>query len=252
VIALSRHFQRSVLTLQADSALRSLAVLALVVTLLTAWVAWFARARVGVYAASDSARLQVDREPHPVGAPMGGRVMTTSLAVGRLVEAGEVLIELATSARLAFDVEQRRIRAPIRGTLAEISPLRAGTMVATGERICTIVPEGILKVVALFQPSVALGRVRAGQPARVRFDGFPWTQYGSTTARVSNVAAELRDGRIRVELTFDAGVLTSIPRIPYQHGLTALVDVEIERVSPATLVLRSAGLWPHERATTTQ
>jgi membrane fusion protein (multidrug efflux system) len=152
---------------------------------------------------------------------------------------------LATSARLTYDVEQRRIRAPIRGTLAEISPLRAGTMVTSGERICTIVPDGTLKIVALFQPSEALGRVRPGQPARVRFDGFPWTQYGSTPARVSNVAAELRDGRIRVELTFDSGVLSEIP---YQHGLTALVDVEIERVSPATLVLRSAGVWTHERA----
>jgi membrane fusion protein (multidrug efflux system) len=156
---------------------------------------------------------------------------------------------LATSARLAHDVEQRRIRAPIRGTLAEISPLRAGTMVVSGERICTIVPEGTLKVVALFHSSVALGRVRPGQSARVRFDGFPWTQYGSTPARVSNVAAELRDGRIRVELTFNPGVLSEIP---YQHGLTALVDVEIERVSPATLVLRSAGLWTHKRAATAQ
>jgi membrane fusion protein (multidrug efflux system) len=162
-----------VFTLKADSSRRSLAVLALVVALLTAWIAWFAGARVAVYAVSDSARLQA------------------------------------------------------------------------------IVPEGILKIVALFQPSEALGRVRPGQPARVRFDGFPWTQYGSTPARVSNVAAELRDGRIRVELTFDAGALTTIPGIPYQHGLTALVDVEIERVSPATLVLRSAGVWTHERAAPT-
>ena len=177
---MSGQFPRSVFTLQADSSRRSLAVLALVAMLLTAWVAWFARARVAVYAASDSARLEVDREPQRV------------------------------------------------------------------------VPDGMLKVVALFHPSEALGRVRPGQRARVRFDGFPWTQYGSTPARVSNVATKLRYGRVRVELSFDPGVLTEIPRIPYQDGLTAVVDIEIERVSPATLVLRSAGLWTHDRTAITQ
>jgi hypothetical protein len=160
--------------LQAHNSLRSVAVLALVVTLLTAWVAWFSGARVAVYAASDSARLQIDGDPHPAAKPQ-------------------------------------------------------------------------LSVVALFHPSAALGRVRSGQLARVQFDGFPPAQYGSTPARVSNITPELRDRRVRVELTFEPGVLS---RIPSQHGLTALVEIEIERVSPATLVLRSAGVRTHERATT--
>ena len=110
-------------------------------------------------------------------------------------------------------------------------------MLAAGTRLCTIVPSGDLRIVALYPPAVALGRIRPGQQARVRLEGFPWTQYGSPTARVSSVAGEARDGTIRVELTLESRTAG----IPLQHGLPAEVDVEVERISPVALVLRTIG-----------
>jgi multidrug resistance efflux pump len=123
--------------------------------------------------------------------------------------------------------------------------LKVGAMVQAGDRICTIVPDGALKVVAFFRPSVALGRIQNGQTARVRLDGFPWTQYGSATARVTNVSGEVRDAQIRVDLSLDT---SSDSAIPFQHGLPAEVQVEVERVSPAALVLRSVGRQLHVNA----
>jgi membrane fusion protein (multidrug efflux system) len=145
---------------------------------------------------------------------------------------------LAASERLDYQIQQRQVRAPISGTLAEVAALKVGEMVQAGDRVCTIVPDGGLKVVALFRPSVALGRVRSGQPARVRLEGFPWTQYGSATARVTNVSGEVRDGQIRVDLALAS---TGESAIPLQHGLPAEVQVEVEQISPAVLVLRSVG-----------
>jgi multidrug resistance efflux pump len=145
---------------------------------------------------------------------------------------------LAASERLDYQIDQRQVRAPIAGTLAEVASLKVGGMVQAGDRICTIVPDGALKVVAFFRPSVALGRIRDGQSARIRLEGFPWTQYGSASAQVTNVSGEVRDGQIRVDLRLD---LSSDSSIPLQHGLPAEVQVEIERISPASLVLRSVG-----------
>jgi membrane fusion protein, adhesin transport system len=145
---------------------------------------------------------------------------------------------VAASDTLDYQIEQRQVRAPIAGTLAEISALKVGGMVQPGDRICTIVPDGMLKVVALFAPSAALGRVHEGQSALVRLEGFPWTQYGSAHASVSHVSGEVRDGQIRVELALSRDADSAIP---FQHGLPAEVDVEIERVSPMTMVLRSVG-----------
>jgi membrane fusion protein (multidrug efflux system) len=145
---------------------------------------------------------------------------------------------VAASERLDYQIQQRQVRAPIAGTLAEVASLKVGGMVQAGDRVCTIVPDGVLKVVALFRPSIALGRVRNGQSARVRLEGFPWTQYGSAEATVTNVSGEVRDGQVRVDLALDT---LSDSSIPFQHGLPAEVQVEIERISPASLVLRSVG-----------
>jgi membrane fusion protein (multidrug efflux system) len=380
---MSGHFARSLRTLETDNPRRNLVLLLLAVALLGLWGAWFVMSRVSVFAVTSEARLEVDREKHPVATPVAGRVVAVNFVVGRFVRAGEILLELdataeelaqkekqvqltpaasqigllrdelsaeqrafeeerqsgktslaesevrarnslataqfaaeeakrlaslqqsgliseldalrakntaaereaearsadlasqrlirdleareqnrlahiarlkreiaslegdraealAASNRIGYDIEQRTVRAPISGVLAEISPLRVGSMVTAGDRICTIVPEGTVKVVALFPPAVALGRVQVGQVARIRLDAFPWTQYGNAFGRVSSVAGELHEGEIRVELALDQN---ANPALPLQHGLPAEVNVEVERVSPATLVLRSIGAY---------
>jgi multidrug resistance efflux pump len=144
----------------------------------------------------------------------------------------------ATVERLAHEIERRRIRAPMAGRLGEVAELRTGSVVREGDRLAAVVPLGDLQVVADFLPPSALGRVRPGQPARLRLEGFPWTQYGSLAATVSRVASEVRSGRIRVELSVDS---KGASPIPLQHGLPGTVEVQVERVTPATLVLRAAG-----------
>jgi membrane fusion protein (multidrug efflux system) len=347
------------------------------------WASWFAAARVGVYAVSATARLEVDREHHPVGAPVAGRVVSVGVTVGQRVSAGDVLVSLdataeqlaqseeqarlepvnsqiallgdqldaqvkaleeeehaagaaiaeanarvsqsqtaarfaaeeaarlatlhttglvseldalrarnlaaeredearsaafaaerilrefdvrqqdrrsdvarlrreraqlqgikaeasAAASRIGHDIDQRTVRAPISGTVAELAPLTAGSVVGAGDRLGTIVPDGEVRVVAFFSPSEALGRIAPGQPARVKLDAFPWMQFGTATALVAKVAAEPQDGQIRVELTLQP---EQAEGLSLQHGLPAEVEVEVERVSPATLVLRSVGAY---------
>ena len=61
---------------------------------------------------------------------------------------------------------------------------------------------------------------------------------GSLMATVARVSSEVRDGGVRVELTIDPGQHTSIPM---QHGLPGSVEVAVERISPARLMMRLAG-----------
>lgn len=143
-----------------------------------------------------------------------------------------------TIERLQDEVDRRWIRAPIDGKLGEVAPLRIGAVVHEGEKLAAVIPAGKLRVVANFDPPAALGRIRPGQHARLRLEGFPWAQYGSVSATITNVASEIRDGSIRVEMALDANPGS---RIPLQHGLPGSVEVEIETLSPANLVLRTAG-----------
>jgi membrane fusion protein (multidrug efflux system) len=143
----------------------------------------------------------------------------------------------ATIKRLEYDIDRRRIRAPISGRLGDCAPVRPGSHIAEGQQLGVILPPGKLQIVAEFLPS-ALGKVRPGQHAVLRLKGFPWAQYGTVSALVSRVAGEIRDGKVRVELAVTS---PSRSRIPFQHGLPGSVEVQIDRVSPAALILRSAG-----------
>jgi membrane fusion protein (multidrug efflux system) len=144
----------------------------------------------------------------------------------------------ATVDRLKNEIERRRIRAPVSGRIGEVAELRVGSVVDEAQRLAAIVPPGELRVVAEFLPPAALGRIRPGQKARLRLEGFPWAQYGSLAATVSSVGSEIRGGRVRVELAVHPDPASAIP---LQHGLPGAVEVNVERLPPASLVLRAAG-----------
>jgi membrane fusion protein, adhesin transport system len=151
---------------------------------------------------------------------------------------GDALAAESTIARLHEQIERHVVRAPVSGTVADLPVLRTGAYVAAGQKLATVVPHGGLIIVADFAPAAVLGRIHPGQPARLRLDGFPWAQYGMIDARVLRVAGEVRDGLVRVEFE---PAKQGAPKLALQHGLPGSIEVGIEQVSPAQLVMRAAG-----------
>jgi membrane fusion protein (multidrug efflux system) len=152
---------------------------------------------------------------------------------------GEQAVTTRGVARLEHEIQRRLVRAPVAGVIGELSQLRVGTVVREADALGAIVPhDGKLQIVAEFPPAAALGRILPGQPAWLRLEGFPWTEYGSFRAQVLRVAAEAREGTIRVEL----GVLPSSGQAALlQHGLPGSIEIQVERQAPSTLVLRALG-----------
>ncbi len=151
---------------------------------------------------------------------------------------GSAETSAAAARRLEEEIGRRQIRSPAAGRLGEVAKARAGSVVAAGDHLATVIPIAELKVVAGFPPSDALARVRQGQPAQLRLDGFPWTEFGSLASEVTRVSGEARDGKLWIDGSVVPGPESAIP---LQHGMPGTLVVEVERVSPAELVLRAAG-----------
>lgn len=154
-----------------------------------------------------------------------------------VAQEGEIDGAGAALERLLFEIQRRTLRAPCSGVVADLTPTPPGVALVAGQKVATVVPEGQLRGVAQFVTATALGRVRVGQSAVVRLDAFPWAEFGTLSAQVAQVAAEPQGGRVRAELAF----VDAAPRLPIKHGLTGTVEVEVERVAPLVLLLRSAG-----------
>jgi membrane fusion protein, adhesin transport system len=142
--------------------------------------------------------------------------------------------------RLAYEIDRRRVRAPIDGTVGESEILRIGAVVQEGEKLASIIPAGHLFVAAQFPPNAAFGRIRTGQSATLRLEGFPWAEFGSVSATVARVAQEVRDGNVRVELNIEA---KSSFRGRLEHGMPGTLEVAVERLTPLSLALRASGRW---------
>jgi multidrug resistance efflux pump len=96
---------------------------------------------------------------------------------------------------------------------------------------------GASTIVAQFSPAVQ-GRIQPGQMARLRLDSYPWLQYGTVAAVVTTVPRTPREGWLEVRLS-----IAQEPPAPIalDFGMTGVVEVAVEQVSPAELLLRTAG-----------
>jgi membrane fusion protein (multidrug efflux system) len=152
----------------------------------------------------------------------------------------------ATMGRLQFEIERKTLRAVVSGSVADLSPVPVGSTLDQGQKVAVVVPEGSHRVVARFSPSEAVGRVKPGQQGIVRLDAFPWTEYGVLRIQVGQLAHEPQEGLVRAELL----VHGKNDAIPLGHGLTGSVEIELEELPPARLLLRSAGQLMAPAATT--
>ncbi len=183
-------------------------------------------------------RLQVAR----TRAEVSERVATMRVELARTIRTEaelqrELAAKVAAIATLDHQIEQHTLRAPIAGTLGGVVPLQPGAVLTRGSVVAVVIPDARLRIVARFAPA-SVGRIRPGQPVRMRLDGFPWTEYGSLRGEVEAIASEVEEGLVRVESS-----LTEDPqsRIPAEHGLVGAVEVTVETVSPAALLLRTVG-----------
>ena len=178
-----------------------------------------------------------------LGSEKGLRVATRRAGMARLEQeiarlTGQRQVAEARVRLLEQEIALRQVRAPISGKIEALVDLRPGAVVEAGTRLGSVVPVGGLRAVAFYDAATSVGRVLPGERARLRLLGFPWTKYGSIAATVNRVGNDARDGQIRVEL-----LLAPSPgsHIPLQHGMPATAEVEVERISPAGLVLDAAG-----------
>ena len=143
----------------------------------------------------------------------------------------------AEISRLETELQRKVIVATQTGRLVKAAPIREGAMLPLGARIGTIITEGDVQIVALFS-GASLSRLRIGQPCEMEVARFPRLIFGTRGCEVASISTELDNGMARVELRPRR---SESEEVPFQHGMRGKVQVEVERVSPIELGMRTAG-----------
>lgn len=102
--------------------------------------------------------------------------------------------------RLAQELEKSRhrqglaeLRAPADGVVKDLATQSAGTVLAPGAVLMTLVPEGEPLLAEVWLRNQDAGFVRAGQPARLKLASFPFQRYGMLEGRVLRISADSTD-----------------------------------------------------------
>jgi hemolysin D len=128
--------------------------------------------------------------------------------------------------------ERTRLRAPVTGVVEQLAVTTVGQVVTSGQALLTIVPpEAPLEIEAMIL-NKDVGFVRAGQPAIIKVDAFPFTRYGTLDGTVTKISADAVDMRNAPNLSEAAATVRPQGAPPASSSASAP-----EMAFPATVTL---------------
>jgi len=101
--------------------------------------------------------------------------------------------------KLRYRQSLAELRAPADGVVKDLATHTAGSVLAPGAVLMTLVPEGEPLVAEVWLQNQDAGFVRAGQPAKIKLASFPFQRYGMLDGRVLRISADATDRTERAE-----------------------------------------------------
>ena len=98
---------------------------------------------------------------------------------------GEIAQTQSIIAGLEYQVQQRVIYAPITGTVFKLPVKKPGAVVQMGQTIAQIAPKGSPLVLRGKMSSSESGLLEVGLPVKIKFDAFPFQDYGVVPGRLT-------------------------------------------------------------------
>ena len=91
---------------------------------------------------------------------------------------------------LKLQLEQRIVRSPIDGIIFEFPVSKPGEVVQPGQRIAQIAPKNTGVILKASMPIQDSGFLKVGMPVKVKFDAYPYQEYGIVEGEVAWVSPD--------------------------------------------------------------
>ncbi len=101
------------------------------------------------------------------------------------------------------------VNTPVTGKLSYLKPLNKNQFVQTGDLLFAVVPENETYVGIINIPAKGFGKVKTGQAVRIKFDKFPYQEYGQVHGVIRNISLLANEDTYRAEVELPRGLTTS-------------------------------------------
>jgi hemolysin D len=91
---------------------------------------------------------------------------------------------------LQLQLRQRVMRSPVDGTIFQLAVKTAGSVLQTGQEIVQIAPQGADFIFRAEMPTQESGFLRVGMPVKLKFDAYPFQDYGTVAGRLRRISPD--------------------------------------------------------------
>ncbi|MBW4634107.1 MAG: HlyD family efflux transporter periplasmic adaptor subunit [Iphinoe sp. HA4291-MV1] len=137
-----------------------------------------------------------------------------------------------------IQLRQRVVRSPINGVIFELPITKPGAVVQLGQNIAQISPKQAAFVLKAQMPSQQSGFLKVGMPVKIKFDAYPFQDYGVVHGKVNSISpdskvVETNGGKaetFELEITLDQPYIQNgNKRIALTPGQTATAEVIVRQ-----------------------
>jgi HlyD family secretion protein len=139
---------------------------------------------------------------------------------------------------LQFQLQQRQVRSPTDGIIFSLALEHAGAVLQPGQAIAQIAPQGMPLTFRAQMPSNESGFVRVGMPVKLKFDAYPFQDYGVVAGKLRWISpdskvVETPQGRLEtyeLEVVLDQlHIETPQKKVFLTPGQTAVAEVVVRQ-----------------------
>lgn len=181
-------------------------------------------------------RLSKLREELAASAPQRQPPGARQVPASATLEKGNGIARLRSEiAALESALKQTTITAPTSGVITTLEAHSAGVVLQPGQEVAVIAPAEARLVVEARVPNKDIAFVEKGLPAKLKFDAFPFQDYGSVAGTIIDVSPDAQTDKeqgsfykvmIAPELTT---ILVKGKAVPLRLGLALTAEIITER-----------------------
>ncbi len=141
------------------------------------------------------------------------------------------------------ELKQLLLTSPIDGMILSLNIRNAGEVVQSGQTIAEMAPQNAPLILQAILPNKEAGFVKVGETAQVKFDAFPYQDYGIVRGKVLSISPDTKpDERLgavyHVEIGLDRNYITANQQtIKFKAGQTASAEIIIRHRRIADILL---------------
>ena len=135
-----------------------------------------------------------------------------------------------------LSLKQTTITAPVSGVVTSLNVRSAGTVLHAGEAVSSIAPSGVRLVVEAHVPNKDMTFIEKGLPAKLKFDAFPYQDYGVVESRVVEVSPDSQEDKDHNSF-YKVTILPLNQPFKMRPGLTLSAEIITERRTVMSLIL---------------